>query len=178
MEYRKIKIFLVLFITALCGSSAFAQTSDEKSIPLHVEVSLETGTENKGIMPSSAVVDLGYNIRRFSIHAAAQADMFQPKEGSTHDYNRSRNIGGGIGYVIFPEDKTNLGVFEVRALVTTSVGSSDFNNTSYKLGIHWYGYSSTRKVLPMVSVGYTIKDFREKSLPSNRGMYLALGFRF
>ena len=152
MEYRKIKIFLVLFLTALCGSSAFAQTSDEKSIPLHVEVSLETGTENKGIMPSSAVMDLGYN--------------------------RSRNIGGGIGYVIFPEDKTNLGVFEVRALVTTSVGSSDFNNTSYKLGIHWYGYSSTRKVLPMVSVGYTIKDFREKSLPSNRGMYLALGFRF
>lgn len=61
---------------------------------------------------------------------------------------------------------------------TTSVGSSDFNNTSYKLGIHWYGYSSTRKVLPMVSVGYTIKNFREKSLPSNRGMYLALGFRF
>ena len=42
MEYRKIKIFLVLFLTALCGSSAFAQTSDEKSIPLHVEIGFDT----------------------------------------------------------------------------------------------------------------------------------------
>ena len=52
MERRKIKLFLLLFLMALCGSSAFAQTSDEKSIPLHVEVSLETGTENKGIVIS------------------------------------------------------------------------------------------------------------------------------
>ena len=47
-----------------------------------------------------------------------------PKEGLVSNYNRVTNLGGGIGYTFLPQKNDNLGDFELRASVTTSVGSS------------------------------------------------------
>ena len=130
-------------------------------------------------MPVGAVVDLGYYVNRFSIHAAAQGDYFIPKEGSTYKYNNVPNLGGGLGFVIFPENGDHLGVMELRALMTTSVGgNAGMKNNTYKIGVNWYGSATSRKIVPMVSVGYTIKDFHTSGMPTYRGAYVSLGLRF
>lgn len=173
-------VFTSLFALLLTSFSnnVYAQSTEKKTLPLNVEAGLEIGTQKDGKIPFGASLDCSYNIGRFSIHAVANADYFHPKDGQTSDFNRSRNLGGGLGFAIFPKDDTNFGTFELRTLVTTSVGSSNYNNTNYKAGIYWYSNSKERKVLPMVSVGYTFKDFRSKELSSYQGVYMSFGIRF
>ena len=156
-----------------------AQVTGSKVFPLHVEASFESGTSYHKMMPMGAVADLGYYINRFSLHAVAQGDYFLPKEGNTYKYNNASNIGGGLGFVLFPENSDNLGIMELRALMTTSVsGSKSMENNSYKVGLYWYGSSKSRKAVPLVSLGYTIKNFHSNGVPTYRGAYVSLGVRF
>ena len=101
-----------------------------------------------------------------------------PKNGATNDYNRATNLGGGLGYVFLPEKNDQLGDFELRAFVTTSVGSSDFKNTSYNVGVHWFGHTEKHRLVPTVGVGYTLRDFSAKGMKNINGAYLSLGLRF
>ena len=97
-----------------------------KTIPLHIEASLGAGTACKNIMPIDVNIDLNYTFaKKFSLHATTQTSYFVPKDGITTNYNRATNLGGGLGYVFLPQKNDNLGDFELRASVTTSVGSSD-----------------------------------------------------
>ena len=160
-------------------SNASAQNTESSTLPLHVEANMEAGTPYHKMMPMGATVDLGYYINRFSIHAMAQGDYFIPKESSTYKYNNTSNVGGGLGYVLFPDKGDHLGVMEARAYMTTSFrGNSAMKNNSYKIGIYWYGNSTSRKVVPMVSVGYTIKNFHTNGMPTYRGAYVSFGLRF
>lgn len=176
MEYGK-RIILLCASLMLCVLT-FAQTEGKRRFPLYLETSLEAGTPCKGFLPFGAVADLGYSVKRFSVFATAQADFFVPKEGGMHKYNRARNLGGGIGYVISPEDGTGFGAFALRASVTTSVGGGDFNNTSCKIGLQWSAGSDRMIFKPVVGVGYMHNDFRHKTIGSYDGAYVSLGIRF
>lgn len=156
----------------------FAESEATKEIPLHLELSLSTETPNKGIMPFGTEIDLNYGIRRFSIHAISAANFFHPKDGQCKNYNRAVNLGGGLGFELFSRDESNSNVFEIRASVTTTVGSAEYKNTAYKIGLEWYKASSKRKINPVVGVGYCLRDFSGNGKPSYSGAYLSFGLRF
>ena len=75
----------------------------------------------------AALIDLGFclYIDYCDIKRVCNQSYFLPKEGLVSNYNRVTNLGGGIGYTFLPQKNDNLGDFELRASVTTSVGSSD-----------------------------------------------------
>lgn len=179
MKNKKTLFLFMLALFVADVSHACAQSQSCKNIPLHVEVGFEGGTSCHKVIPVSMVADIGYYVNRFSLHAAAQSDYFMPKEGSTYKYNKASNVGGGLGFVLFPDNGDGLGTMELRALMTTSVGgSSTVGNNSYKVGIYWYGGAKFLKMMPLVSVGYTVKNFHTSSMPTYRGAYVSLGVRF
>jgi len=163
-----------------CAVDAIAQsTKDGITNPLHIEASLGAGTPCKNNMPIDVSIDLSYTFaKKYSIHATTQTSYFLPKDGITTNYNRTTNLGGGFGYVFLPQKKDQLGDFELRALVTTSVGDSEFKNTSYNIGIYWYGHSEKHRLVPLVGVGYNFKTFSNNNLSNYNGAYFSLGLRF
>ena len=148
------------------------------TVPLHVEVSLAGSSPYKGILPFGTVLDVNYGIKRFSIHALMEGTYFLPKENITKNYNKTANLGGGIGFEIFPQDISYKSVFEVRASVTRSLGSMDYRHTAYKVGINWLAKPQKRCLTPTIGVGYCLRSFSDKNIHTYNGMYLSLGLRF
>ena len=177
---KKFFSLLFTFLTILCNNSLLlAQTANESwTTPLHIEASLGTSTPYKSIMPLSTLIDLNYSIKRFSIHALIDGNYFLPKEGMTKNYNKTVNLGGGIGFELFPQEKKDRSVYEIRASVTRSLGSADYKNTAYKVGIHLFGKSKKRNITPSIGAGYCLRSFSDKDFHTYSGMYLSLGLRF
>lgn len=148
------------------------------TIPLHVEAGLEVSTPYKGNLPFGAVVDLNYQIKRFSIHALIDGTYFLPKENVTKDYNKTFNLGGGIGFELFPAEGNDRNVFEVRASVTRSLGAAEYRNTAYKVGLQWVVKTHKRALTPSIGVGYSLRDFSNIDFHAYHGMYISLGIRF
>lgn len=158
--------------TPLCSN---AQSALDK---FHMELGLGTGTPKDKMTPFGANIDLNYSLtNRFSLHALSEATYFIPKEGMTHKYNQAINLGGGLSYTILPPTIENNDAFELRASVTSTIGSSDFKNTAYKLGLYWVGNPKS-SFSPVVGVGYSFQDFRTKGLNNYHGLYVSIGFRF
>lgn len=180
MEYRRKITTILIAITSFCTIKANAQsTKDQIAKPLHIEVSLGAGTPYNNIMPIDVNVDLNYTFAKmFSLHAIAQTTYFLPKDGIASNYNRATNLGGGFGYVFLPQKNDQLGDFELCTFVTSSVGSSDFKNTSYNVGIHWYGHSEKHRLIPIVGAGYNFKNISSMDLSNYNGAYFFLGLRF
>lgn len=180
MEYRRKITTILIAITSFCTINAIAQsTNDQITMPLHIEVSLGAGTPNNIIMPIDVNVDLNYTFaKKFSLHAIAQTTYFLPKDGIASNYNRATNLGGGFGYVFLPQKNDQLGDFELCTFVTSSVGSPDFKNTSYNVGIHWYGHSEKHRLIPIVGADYNFKNISSKDLSNYNGAYFFLGLRF
>ena len=111
------------------------------------------------------------------IRLLADTNNFIPKDGMTHKYNQAINLGGGLSYTILPPTIKNNDAFELRASVTSTIGSSDFKNTAYKLGLYWVGNPKSR-FSPVVGVGYSFHDFRTKGLNNYHGLYVSIGYRF
>lgn len=138
----------------------------------HLEAGLGIGTAKDKTMPFEVNVDLNYSLTsRFSVHALAEASFFVPKDGATHDYNKAANLGGGVGYVLFPATGDSKDVFEVRATAAANVGSSDFKHTSYKLGLYWLNDKMK------VGIGYSLRDFSSKGFDTYHGAFATIGFR-
>lgn len=161
--------------------SAYADAQDKaetKTLPLHVEASLMFSTPHNQMMPFGEIIDVNYSISRFSIHALLTSEYFIPKEGLTKNYNKTLNLGGGIGFELFPREEHDRNVFEARASVSAGLESNDFKNTSYRIGLEWHRYTSKRCLVPTIGVGYSMKDFVKSGIPNYHGMYLSLGLRF
>ncbi len=182
------KIFTLILALMATVTPMLAQESDDKSSsttqepswirPLHLEASLNISTPYKGNLPFGSALELNYKVRRFSIHALFEGSYFLPKESITKDYNKTCNLGGGVGFELFPADENDRNVFEVRASVTRSIGSADYRNTAYKVGLQWLVSPRKRGLAPTVGVGYCFRDFSVKDLNSYSGMYVSLGIRF
>ena len=125
-----VMIAVTLPVIAQESSSRTTQTPIEKSpIPLYLEASLDVSTPYKGNLPFEQTLDVNYAIKRFSIHALCSSNFILPKDGETKDYNRTVNLGGGVGFELFPRDINDRNTFEARATVTTSLGYNNFKNT-------------------------------------------------
>lgn len=180
MKCRNIAFYASVGLMFCFSSAMYAQTSQEKpSLPLHAELSLGAGTPFKSMIPVDATIDVNYTFfKKLSLHFVSNASYFIPKEGMTSNYNKAFNIGGGIGYTFLPQKNDKLGDFEVRASVTTTVGSSDFKNTSYNIGVFWYSHSEKHKILPFIGISYSFKDFSNKFIPNYHGAYVTFGVRY
>ena len=154
------------------------ESNEKETLPLHVEASLMISTPHKDVMPFGPELDINYSIRRFSIHALLTGEYILPKEGMTQKYNKTLNLGGGIGFELFPREENVRSVFELRTSVTAGLGSNDFKNTSYRLGLEWFSRPKRRCLVPTVGVGYNMKVFSKSGIPTYHGMYLSFGLRF
>lgn len=174
---KKLIYVMAIFMMAITAELS-AQEEIKKDIPLHVELGMNINTPHKGFMPIGTIIDLSYSIKRFSIHAVANADFFIPKEGMTDSYNKTVNLGGGVGFELLPREEGFNNNFEIRAQVTSSVASSVLKNTAYQLGLYWHPKTSRRKLVPLVGAGYSIKDFSRHELSTYHGAFVSLGLRF
>ena len=180
MEHRGMKRMLYLAAMAVWASCcACAQEAEGiKSIPLNLEAGFGAGTQKDGRMPFMANLDLSYDIlRNVSIHAVSQVSYYMPKNGSTMKHNKETSLGGGVACVLFPSEKSIKGDFEARASVTATVGSSDFKNTAYSIGLYWHGDTRKWNLTPVIGVGYTLRDFSKKGMDNYQGMFVSIGVR-
>lgn len=163
---KKIVSILLICFACCMGTRCMA----ESPLPVHLDLTLGMGTPCKDIRPFDASLGLNYNIRQFSLHAIWQADIFVPKNGMTSNYNLTSNLGGGLGYRFLSSK-----CFEARGFVTTTVGHSDFRNTSYNLGLYWHCGAKCFPS-PIIGIGYNCKDF--SAAPTYHGAYVSFSFRF
>lgn len=175
---RKLTVLCILLYLGINFQVSAETTRTSWTAPLHGEGSLMTSTPYKHVLPFGAYFDINYSIKRFSIHALIEGSYFLPKEGVTSNYNKTINLGGGVGFELFPRDENDKSVFEVRASVTRSLGSSDFRNTDYKVGIYWLAKPKQRCLAPIIGAGYSLNSFSNNNLHSYNGMFVSLGFRF
>lgn len=98
-------IYVLAILMMAFTTNLAAQAIVKKDIPFHIELGMNINTPHKGLMPMGAVIDLNYAIKRFSIHAIATTDFFIPKEGSSTNYNKVTNLGGGIGFELLPREE-------------------------------------------------------------------------
>lgn len=153
--------------------------STDKCIAIHAEVAFGCGTPSHEITPFDANFDLSFTFaKRFSIHGVAQSSRLIPKNGITSDYNRNLNIGGGVGYIFLPHSDEYNYDYQIRATVLRSVDDNALKNTSYSIGLHWIRYAPCHKLTPTFGVGYNLRDYSRKGMPSYNGGYLSIGLRF
>lgn len=179
--FKRITIKAIMCFLIFCAFSqntSAQETTKSWLDPLHLETSFEAGSQHKQLMSFGMKMDLNYNLGKvFSIHAIGQADYFVPKNGMTADYNKAINIGGGVGFKLFPKLK-DFNTFELRADVTTTVNSTDLKNTTYSAGIYWYGERCKRGISPVIGIGYKFRDYRNEGFSNYSGYYVSLGLRF
>ncbi len=170
----------LLLLNPLCGWGQNAQNETRKESPWHFEMGLSAGSPQKKIMPFGAVADVNYSLSsRFLLHAVAQGDYFHPKNGLTVDYNKTLNLGGGVGYVLNLSEDGSNSTLEARAFVTSSVSGKDaVRNTAYNAGIYWYGKHSQRGIGTVLGLGLSVRDFHKDGVPTYVGGYLSFGINF
>lgn len=175
---HKIKSIYVALLMCFATFSAYSQEYDCEKLPLHIELNLTGATPHKGLMSFGPEIDLTYSIKRFSIHAILNTDYFIPKESETKNYNKAMNLGGGMGFELFPRKTNDSNTFEARASVTSSVGSGDFKNTAFKIGINWHLSGSKHRLSPTIGLGYCLRTFHDPHLSTYHGGFLSFGIRF
>lgn len=174
------RIILICLAMCFCVHSQMQAETKEANWtkPLHLELGLFGSTPYKSILPFGTVLDVNYGIKRFSIHALMEGTYFLPKENITKNYNQTANLGGGVGFELFPRDVIDRNVFEVRASVTRSLGSADYRHTAYKIGLNWLANPQKRSLTPVIGVGYCLRSFSNKDFHTYNGLYVSLGIRF
>lgn len=180
------KKILILLLLCTATTMAFAQKSESgenkiDKIPLYLEYSLGIGTPSNKTTPFLMDINLDYQItKRLSVRGILEKDFMIPKDGGVKDYNSSLNLGGGLGYSLFPVKDDDKDVLEARASFTTSVDGKIYKNNSFDVGLYWYGRNKSRLhwFQPIVGVGYKFMDFREKGLKNYNGAFVTLGIRF
>lgn len=175
---HKIKSIYVALLMCFATFSAYSQEYDCEKLPLHIELNLTGAPPYKGLMSFGPEIDLTYSIKRFSIHAILNTDYFIPKESETKNYNKAMNLGGGMGFELFPRKTNASNTFEARASVTSSVGSGNFKNTAFKIGINWHLSGSKRRLSPTIGLGYCLRNFHDAYLSTYHGGFLSFGIRF
>jgi hypothetical protein len=175
----KMKHHLLLTASLIFALHSTAQEAKSTDLPLHIEASLAGGTSSHDVQPFDASLAISYYpTSRFSIDVTGVRDFYVCKNIATNCDKSSYNLGGGLGYVLFKNVVSSLGSLELRANVTSTIGSSYFKNVTYSIGLNWYDHSSKRKLSPLVGIGYKAYDFSDKSLSTHHGAYISLGLRF
>ena len=176
------KLFIVALTTLLPTTFIQAQdtTQEKKDMPFCLEASLELGTKSQGLWPFGAVVNIGYApIKNFSIYIVGQNDLYAAKNGTIYgssNFNHSFNLGGGIGYTFLPAEQKSLGSYELRVQISSSLKGKACKNTMYSAGLYWYG--KNKHIVPIIGVGYKIRDFRLQGMKTHHAAFASLGIRF
>ena len=166
-------------MTLFCLGSFAQETTTKKSIPLHFEASLEGNRGTKEMMAFGPKIDLNYCFaQRLTLHAVAQYNCFLPKNGEVKDQNQTFNLGGGLSFVLFPEQDDGLGIFELRALATAGVSGDAYKHTAYEFGMCWYLHNKKHFIQPVIGVGYKMYDFSGSGHSTFHSGFVSFGIRF
>lgn len=135
------------------------------------DVIIGTGTKSHGMQLIEPTVNLGYRFvpRAYAfVHAAGQYAIYDKVDG-VRPSTRSYLIGGGLGYTVFKDSPYTL---DLRGVVSTSYGNSDWKQTTYDLGIQM-----NVKYLG-VGLAYRHISSRTAGIKGYNGLFATLGFSF
>ncbi len=176
-----IMTLVLVFANSFNANAQSEQKAVSENLPLHLEARLGVCAPSQSMMPTDITFSALYQITpRFSAHIITTGQYFVPKEGVTSKYNHAFGLGGGIGFAPLPIDPSDIGVYEIRANMTAPVGSSNYKNMGYGLGIYWRGNvnGAHRRLVPLVGVEYRVHDFKNEGLKTFMGFYATFGLRF
>lgn len=177
MDYKRI-IPALLLAAAIAAPATAAAQGEDKSLPLHFELSSTLGSKYKEILPLGVSLDAGLSLSKvLSVHLNLDNSFYVHNNAMTSGYNSIPSLGGGVGVALFP-DSWDHGKLELRGFVNGSLKKSDWKNKAYNFGLYWYGNSTRVSPKPVVGIGYTVRDFSNKSLPTYNSFYASFGVRF
>lgn len=170
---------ILLGLLCLATLSVKAQESKSATTPFYVEATLGTATPYKKIMPVEVNINAGYQFtKRFSVQAILATGYMITKNGRVQDYNTYINLGGGMGFVLFPASNKNKNEFTLRATFTSSVNNKGYSGNTYSAGLYWYMRHSRRGIEPIVGAGYRCTNYRLRNEPSYTGAFISFGIRY
>lgn len=169
---------IFLLITASLLSCVCLQAQAQDNHPFHLELAMEAGVPQKRLFPMGVNIGLSYNLtERLSVQAIGRCESFIPKEAITDDYNKAFNLGGGLGYVLCPDERDGFGSIELRGAVTTTVGHTHFKNTTASIGFYFLT-NHCSLFNPIIGIGFNFRPSRSAVSPNLYFPYLSLGVRF
>lgn len=177
---------LLLLISAL---SVSAQDKDDKTEKLSDkiaaniidEIDFGVGLKQHGVTPLFAGINLGYHIiPRLHVYARYEGMIGLSNVGDNRAYDKTWNLGGGIGYTFYymkykGETTTK---WSVRAQVTNSIGSVDWKNTSYSIGVYSQCKSTKFARSPLFGIGFKHINSHTEGIRDYNSLFVCMGLGF
>lgn len=177
---NKMKKALFLFLLAFLVLPMSAQEKEGNSFldKCVIEVGINGGFKNKGYVPLSLNVNLGYQFApRFYVFLKEEGMLHLYDKDGTKTYLKSEDLGGGIG-VRLTNPKTCSDGVDFRISVTNSIGNADWKHTTYDAQVIWYANHETKRVSPYIGIGFKHINSHTTGIPNYNGVYVTAGIKF
>lgn len=164
--------FAIIAMTLLC-CVGHAQTSNSH---VHFEMATSYGLESKNVTPIDFSFNAQYDIIPI-IYAFASVDrnLALYDADAENCYYEGELLGGGIGIHLWGNNKDKH-VLDARLKVLTSIGNSDWKQTSYYTCLAWY--MKNLEFSPVVEIGFRHIDSKTSYLNDYRSVFLSIGLRY
>lgn len=168
--------------------SAAAAPADFRQQPLvrrfSFAVSGAVGASHRNVTPLFAGIDIGFEfVPRVFVFGRAEALAGLHEVDDVRTYALSKSLGGGLGVRLLGRWQdayatSSTQALDLRASVSSTYGSNDWNYMLYDANLTWYSRGLLRGCSPTLGLGFRYMDSRTSSVRSYRNVYLAIGFRF
>lgn len=170
-------------LMALFAASTKAQNgnSTEKNwfnSKLMVELEASSGLKQHGIQPIIGATNIGWRILpQLSVYARWQGMKGLYDLNGNRTYFNAQNLGGGLEYTFARESFGNGSVlFGARAQMTAGIGSPEWKNTTYDLGLTMHLQPKCGKTNIYFGLGFRHINSHTTGLRDLNGIYGTIGF--
>ena len=142
------------------------------------EIDLGVGLKQHDITPLSVGINLGYRIiPRLAIYARYSGTYGLYDAGEGRDYFKTTNLGGGAEYVLaMDKRKIATDMYSVRAQVSASVGSVDWKNTTYSIGLYSKTKYKNGECGPIIGIGFEHINSHTLGIRDCNTFFATIGF--
>lgn len=171
----------VLFIFVLCLAAITTQA--QAKLGYFIEGNIQISPKQHGLTALAdnliAGIEPVENLR-VMFDLSGMLGLYN-KEGVKTYYQTGVALGGGLGYRVWTNKKTN-GLFagrdavDVRAIFTTTAGKPDWKYNNYSIGLTLYDRDS-HKISPTLGIGYHYIKSRTPGISNQSNVYFEIGLR-
>ncbi|MBP5424278.1 MAG: hypothetical protein J6Y78_17740 [Paludibacteraceae bacterium] len=172
------KIFFVL--TAMFVAITVNAQESQDNTPLFKDFSFEIkslyGIKQHGLQPLSLDLQGGYEFaNRWTLLACAEASHTLMDNNGVKSYAKDISLGGGFAYVWYDGAKDRL---DLRMQVLKTIGSPEWNHTTFDIGTTWYGKPNKNGIAPLMGIGFRYEKSHIPGIRDWFGIYATVGIRF
>ena len=166
----------LLLITALATLASLTGPARSFTDRVDFEVSAGLGLRQKGIKPVDFAFKTFVNfVDPAYLFVTVEENLALFKRAGNQNYLDGVSIGGGLGVRLLHRPQS-AHALDLRAKALSSVGSPDWERTTYDLAAAWYLRS--HRFSPVVELGYRYLNSRTQGFTDYGNAYLSIGFRF